>query len=227
MIGPSPEHADWWYIFSWKGLLWSLVLAAVSAASVVIFTLLQFWSDGIRDRRAAERQSVLELQTEQARAAAAEANAEAARASEEAAQTNLVLERERKARLEIEARLAPRSMSPSQMDEMIAALQQFSGEAIFLKTNTLDPEAVSFANQLKATLERAGWAVQIWRAPDWTVDNGAGLLLEFFRGANNRSRSAGHALIAALTSLGLHVQTAEVEVGNPTAFLRLVIGRKN
>jgi hypothetical protein len=96
--GPSPEYADWWYVFSWKGILWSLVATALAALAAVIFTLIQFWSDSIRESRSSERQATLEAQTSDAqrttalaRERIAELEKETALANERAAADRLAL----------------------------------------------------------------------------------------------------------------------------------------
>ena len=46
---PSPENADWWYILSWKGVIVFGGVAAFATAATVMFSVIQFWSGGIRE----------------------------------------------------------------------------------------------------------------------------------------------------------------------------------
>ena len=93
---PSPEYVDWWYNLSWKGIIWFGGIAAFATAATVMFSVIQFWSDGIRDEKAEIRSQAMEVSL-------AEANARA-----------------KEAELALERYKAPREISPT----LIAQLQK-------------------------------------------------------------------------------------------------------
>ncbi len=92
--------------------------------------------------------------------AAAEASAlETARIQTENIEIQRALERERIARLELEARMAPRSLSPSQKATLKAKLAQLRGTPIkFVSLTTHEP--ASFAKELKEVFSSAGLAFE-------------------------------------------------------------------
>ena len=70
-------------------------------------------------------------------------------------------EKERLARVKIEARIAPRTMTQSQQYELAAALSVFKGEKGTIIASPSTPESEMFARWLGAPLKEAGWEMEI------------------------------------------------------------------
>jgi hypothetical protein len=129
-----------------------------------------------------------------------------------------------KANLEIERIKAPRSISPEARTEILASLAPFKGEHIAVGLNGQDPESITFAEQLLGVVEASGWTMQRTVWPDALAV--AGIEVQTIKGASDKSLAAAGALISSLRSAGLSVSgPKEIEVGNPTFFVYLVIGR--
>jgi len=109
--------------------------------------------------------------TENARAAKALEAAEIARknaegfqlqiahANERAASANETAERERVARLQLEVRLADRTLTPAQQNMLVADLGPFSGTAIDVATFGDSSEVSGITQLIVGCLRRAGWTV--------------------------------------------------------------------
>ena len=130
---------------------------------------------------AAERESaVAELRAGQAEQRAAEANAkadgfrlqisvsqeQAVKAEKESAQ----------ARLDLEKFKAPRTLTPKQRENLIAAIQRFSGQKFSLQV-TDNPESLKFMQLLREALLSAGWVRSPSQVGDTELD-GAGVTID-------------------------------------------------
>lgn len=135
---PSPEYADWWYDLSWKGIIGFGAIAAVATSLVVVFTMLQFWSDAIRDRKSDERNRTMEVQLGEANARTKEAE--------------LKLE-------ELRRKTSPRSITQEQQNELAARLSQFKGVRGTMVASPSTPETEMFTRWLGAPLHDAGWDI--------------------------------------------------------------------
>ena len=51
----SLESANWWYIFSWRGILIAGTLTALTAVATVAFLFIQFWASNLRESFAGPR----------------------------------------------------------------------------------------------------------------------------------------------------------------------------
>lgn len=173
----------------------------------------------------------------------AEANAKAegfrldiAKANERAASANESAEKERLARLQLEARLADRTLSPAQQAAITARLSSMSGTVVdvLIVGDTTEIQTISFL--ILDSLAKAGWKVQRGQA----VGGGMavkGLLVGTATEADSATSAASAALISALQSVGLaagpwpYVQlrppTAMMNSGfSGTAPIRFFIGSK-
>ena len=152
---PSSEYADWWYDLSWKGIIGFGIVAAFATAATVVFTVLQFWSDGVRDARAEVRTLALERETSAANADAARANATAAAANERAAR----LEKEAAdAKLEYERlreSVAWRQISRSNQQKIADAIR-LAGLRPDMYVTSNDPESGNFRRYVGDILLMAG-----------------------------------------------------------------------
>jgi hypothetical protein len=141
---PSPEYADWWYDLSWKGLISFGAVAAFATAATVMFTMLQFWSDGVRDEKAEQRSQAMELQLSDANLRASEANR--------------IAEGEKLARIKLEEKIRPRTLSPEQAAAMLAILKDAPKGPVFINPDWTNPEAKIFAAHIATVLEAAGFS---------------------------------------------------------------------
>lgn len=202
---PSAEHADWWYVVSWQGLIGASILTAGAAAATVIFVIIQFWSDDIRDRRADERHRSLEVQTAQARAESDRAQLDSSRANVEAAKANeraAALEKEAtSAKLELEklrAQMAGRRLSKQQFDILVAEFTAMKDMAIDVDAIAPDAESVMFANDIQGALNQAGHPGKVKTRVSFGSKPNIGVKVE-------GTRVAAERLAAALNKAGLNV----------------------
>lgn len=158
---PSPEYADWWYDLSWKGIITFGAVAAFATAATVMFTVLQFWSDGIRDERSDARQLVLESETSSAKAEASRANESAAVLEKEAAALKAQAEADRLARVKIERQMAPRSITQEQQHELTARLTKHPKQTVAVIAAPSTAESEWFARVLGAPIKEAGWETEV------------------------------------------------------------------
>ena len=187
--GPSPEYADWWYVVSWRGIIWSGVTTALAAAGVVIFTALQFWSDGIRDQKTDERNRAMEVQV-------AAANAKTAELEKEAAALKAQAEADKLARLKIEARMAPRSLTPQQQNELTSKLSQFKNVRGTIIASPSTQEAEWFAHVLYAPLRAAGWEITVEPGTETAaVLQPRGVIVQFPIGPNDLVAIKGRQIV--------------------------------
>jgi len=196
---PSPEYADWWYDLSWKGIIGFGALAAFATAATVVFTVIQFWSDGVRDQRAEERSNAMEVQL-------AASAVEIARTNEAAAKANTETER-------LRSQMAWRRISDAQANKIADALRT-AGLRPRVVVNSNDPEAANFGEDVKAVLRLAGDP-----DPDWFQN----LTPETFRGlaATGPSETDRQVLAHAFEAGGF-----EVVDGGDAQRLEIVIGLK-
>lgn len=98
---------------------------------------------------------------EEAKTQAASAMLEQEKLRQENLQLSIRLEEERKARLEIEERLAPRRISDTQHEFIVAHLIKFKGQKVTLFPCAGDGEIERFASQLATALRKAGIEVAV------------------------------------------------------------------
>ena len=148
------------------GLMWATAILAILAAVVtgvryyvdsrvnVLSSLAQKVETEIKEKSQSEREASLKLQVE----------AEAAKARERAAvlergnidlQSNL--EKERSARLKLEAHIAPRRISIEHREAIIAAIKPFAGQKCRIGSILGDAEGKIYAEDFAKVLEAAGW----------------------------------------------------------------------
>lgn len=133
---------------------------------------------------------------------AAKAEEHAAEAQKQAAKFNETAERERLARLKLEATLSPRSFSRDQYRDLQAKLRAYSGQRldIFIYGDTT--EIVGTANMIAAAIRDAGWNVKLWA----TMSSGVavtGVLVSTRAGSPATVERAANSLILTLNSTGV------------------------
>ncbi|HEX5425532.1 MAG TPA: hypothetical protein VFW94_18420 [Candidatus Acidoferrales bacterium] len=146
-----------------------------------------------------------ELRKQETRAAEAEARVEGLRlnvaeAQKEAAKSNETAEKEKLARLELEARLAPRSLTPVQMNELTKSLSPFGGQTVGIFIFGTSAEVVGITEQISEVLTRAKWTVHFGTA---AAGAARGILIGTDSPPSSSTGEAVLALSNALKSVGL------------------------
>lgn len=190
-----------------------------------------------RRLQAVLRSEDVERETEIARLnkEAGDARKAAGDAVERAAEANKRTEDERLARVKIEERLAPRSLSQHQQAEMIAKLGPLAGRTIDLFKYPNDAESTGIAEQIDQVLMAAGWMTRGFQpmvSPGRPI---SGILIETDP-SDETSANAASVLMLTLLAAGLVVQppvsslpnvpTGYFGSGRPDATIRLTIGKK-
>ena len=177
----------------------------------VVATALSLWMGKIKEdylkRDIASANAVSAgAQAEAARAneGAALAQQRAAEAQQRAAEANLRAEEERLARLKIEERLAPRSLTRAQQATLTGRLKPFPGTAINVLQIGESPEITNFRSQLVSAIRAAGWRV----IASVAVGSGAGVGIGVgtVDDADAPAATAATALQSALREIGLAVE---------------------
>lgn len=208
---PSLQTADW--LFSAPN-----IALIVGLALTVVATIGAVWMANVRDgylkRELSEAntriaESAVRIEVSRAEAASASARAMAAQ-------------------LELTKLKLPRTLDDAQSVYLIGILKPFAGLSIFMRASAADAEAVGLASQLRSILAMAGWNVLIWGAPDTTIEGASGILIELIKGADEKNQTAAVAIRAGLISAGIQVPNdlRIANIGNPTAWIRLTVGRK-
>jgi hypothetical protein len=140
---------------------------------------------------------------------AAEANVKAegfrldiAKANEGAARANETAERERLARLQLEARLADRTLTPAQQLALRGQLTAISGITVDVVVWGETPEVQTLSGLVLDSMAKAGWSINSGQA----VSGGAavrGILVGVRDGSDANTVKASNILVSALRSVGL------------------------
>jgi len=155
-----------------------------------------------RAGEAEERVRIAEQHTAEANAKAEGFRLDIAKANEGAAKANEVAERERLARLQLEARLAPRSLTPAQQGRLTSQLNRFRGTPIDVAIWGDTSEIQNISIRLTDSLRAAGWTVGVATA----VGGGAavtGILIGTSDGVALPIREASSSLVIGLHDVGL------------------------
>lgn len=166
-----------------------------------------------------------------------EANKRAAEAEREAAKSNETAEKERFARLQLEARLAPRSLSLAQQKDVRERLKQFSGTRLDIFVYGDTNEMLSLGFTLSSIAGAAGWNVRIWGVSVEIVVTG--VVIGTKPGQDRAVENAADALLSALNRNGIRAARGNVFAlpipgrltgppwnGVDTAPIRMLIGGK-
>lgn len=131
---------------------------------------------------------------EEAKAASAEANARAAEA-------NKIAEGERLARVKIEEKLAPRSITPEQIAGLSKRLKPYAGISVDILQIGESPEITHFRSLIEMSLRDAG----LHPLSSTAVGSGSfiGLSVGVFIDANDSEKIAASALLSALNAEGI------------------------
>ena len=132
-----------------------------------------------------------------------EARRDAAMANERAAKSNEIAEGERLARLRLEARLAPRSLSPAQQRDLGEKLKLFKGSAVDIFVYGETPEILNITTSIESVLQSESVG---WNAKFWVVTGGGavtGILVLTRSGSDAPTLQAARSLLAGLNSEGI------------------------
>jgi hypothetical protein len=185
-----------------------------------MFTMLQFWSAGVRDETAELRSNALKVQLAEANARAADANAKAV-----------------EAQLALEHSKTPRSLNKEQLLRIAQRIKEFAGVPFDLWVKP-DPEPIAFVTQITVSLIAAGWKgvpaqdtgglkVSGPGIPDAGIAAtavGVGIAISTDNGEGSREHAAGKALAEALIADGINVRIVINDA--PKDLVHLVVGRK-
>lgn len=191
---PSAETASWLYNLANIGLVIGLIVGVVS-------TILLVWMGNIKEGYLNRTLADSRERTEEARAASAEANARAAEA-------NRIAEGERLARVKIEEKLAPRSITPEQIAGLSRRLKPYAGIAIDILQIGESPEITHFRSLIEIPLRAAG----LHPLSSTAVGSGSfiGLSVGVLADANSSEKTAATALLSALNAEGIVTQNAGI-----------------
>ena len=137
---------DWWN----NAIIFSLVFTAFAAIAVGITTYVAFKKANLlakaQNALAEAKDSQVQIDLRNKDVEIANANERAAKAQEDAAKANLELEKIR----------TPRTISPQDQVEIVAALKPFSGAPYDLSVG-VDSESSSLMRTVQSILNRAEW----------------------------------------------------------------------
>jgi hypothetical protein len=125
---------------------------------------------------------------EEAKRGAAEANARAAEANQKA-------EEERLARVKIEERLAPRTLTAADVAALERSVAPFAGTEISLQVANGD-EPTKLANSIIRALEAAHWKMSVLQCD---TGGDSGIVVEVVPDADDGAKAAAHALVVGLS----------------------------
>lgn len=168
-------------------------IAAISAAEA-------------RSAEAHEKAATAEHGTAKALVDAAEANRVAesfrldiAKANERAAQANEIAEKERLARLQLEAKLAPRRLSPKQQGSIAAVLKGAFVAQIFIYADTTEVQQIG--DEIASALSSAGWSIGFGKATGGIMVTGVAIAIG--RDASAPLKAAAARLVVELERNGI------------------------
>lgn len=144
----SLDTANRFYTWGWKA---SLVGATVTLIGVGLL----MWGTRVRDHDFEAKMAQLNINAANAISESANASERAANVEKQNIELQTILERERSARLKLEAQIAPRSLSSPQRDALVKYLIEAAKP---LNVNVIligDREAELYGNQIASALQEA------------------------------------------------------------------------
>jgi hypothetical protein len=137
-----------------------------------------------------------------------EARKDAATANERAANSNKIAEDERLARLQLEAKLAPRSLTPAQQKDLAERLKPFSGTRLDIFIYGETSEMLSIGLTIASVANAAGWSVRTWGVSVEMVVTGT--VVGTTSEVDKRIETAANALVLALNHNGINSSPGKV-----------------
>lgn len=159
----------------------SSVIALVALALSATAGIFIYVTSEIRGKYADQSIENARVLGAQANEASALANLKAEQLIKENLQLSLILEKERRERLDLQRKLGPRSLSTEQKSAMKTALQGISPNAsIIIVRRDSSPEVLNYASEIAAIFKDSGIQVVEWQTRVTTLgspDHGAALIL--------------------------------------------------
>lgn len=176
-------------------------------------------------------------QAAEARSMAKGFEADIAKANQSAAEANATAEKERISRLQLELRLAPRTLTAQQSQQMTSALSAYRGVKIDIVVSSNVPEIERIAQAIVNALSRAGWEIGAFEISMGGAGNVQGILVGARNDSEQRMQRAAETLVLTLRSYGIDSGLWDFEQlvfpgsstgnGNPRgAPLKLFVGNK-
>jgi hypothetical protein len=205
--------ADDVHMFANWFLLGSLVVGVISTYAIVV-------SSNIRDTESRRKLEVMRAES-----------AVAIQKTEELKQQNLELqylvERERLARVKIEEKLAPRSLSEEQQQRLIAKWKLFAGQKVEVFVAYDEEEVLNTGKLIERMLRSAGWSVKSERELEITIGpERKGIVLYVSGKVPARARIAAQTWVESLADERFVVSGPETVSDLPPQTFRVAIGRK-
>jgi hypothetical protein len=219
MFDMTLRAAERWYdIFN--------ILLIVGAFVVAVATYGSIKMGSIKERFADERITANEAESARAAADSDIAKAQAAQANERAAEANLKAEVERVARLELEARLAPRTLTGVQLQSISSKISPFAPQPFRFTSYQDDQEVRGLVEALIHVLVASGWKGV--PATDFLMASLVlGVTVEFAPAKEHDFGPAARTLASALHSEGI-AATAQVnpDLSSTPEQIRVKVGKK-
>jgi hypothetical protein len=127
----------------------------------------------------------------------------------------------------LETRLAARSLSDDQAENMRRNLRQFPGQSFEVITYWQNKESLGIANRIADTLISAGWQIDQPKSFTTLVGVVTGLYVSVDKAAAQSAKDAERALVEALNRNGIDaLEDSEHENPNPTNKININVGIK-
>lgn len=137
-----------------------------------------------------------------AAAEVAKAQSQIAGAQQVAAQANLVAETERLARIKLEAKLAPRTLTAEQQQKLIKTLTPYSPTSVDIYVLQDTTDSRTFSTILINCLASAGWDVHVAYASNSSMV-AHGVIIGIRPGENTLTNNAGLTLVSELQTMDI------------------------
>jgi hypothetical protein len=148
---------------------------------------------------AGNRAATANARVKEAEAEIASAEARIAEANRAAAEANATAETERLERLRLEARLAPRTLSPAQQASLSRSLAPLNGRSVDVLIYGSTPEIDGFAFQIGQAAYAAGIHIHVWHVISGA---GIGIVVQTRFGSDHTTDDDARLITSALHDLG-------------------------
>jgi len=184
---PSFEAAVWWFDKANIFLIGALAIGVIATGLIV-------WMGNVKEEYLRRDLADTDARVEEAKAASAEANARASEA-------NKIAEGERLARVKIEEKLAPRTISSEQITGLTKRLKQYAGISIDILQIGESPEITHFRSLIEMPLRAAG--LNLFSSTAVGSGSFIGLSVGVLADASESEKIAASGLLSALNAEGI------------------------
>lgn len=206
------------------------VMAIVGGVLAAIGTSGIFLTGGVREHYADLKQDELKKQTAEAQRDAAQANERTAELNKSSEALKVELEKERKERLQLEQRMAPRRVSEEVKKKLSLHLKPDADTRLFFKVALNNAEGDRLVNEIAAACLAAGWPAD--RLSGSTVVGasyppGVTVCLNPDEAGGDKLREPAKVLGVILAEAGLSAQYAlSVDPDTPVGTVGIAAGQK-